>query len=164
MKYALSNEMFVQISSTKYYKTPVKGMWKNKNRLLFDYKYCISGKTGYTKKAKRTLVTASKKNDTTLICVTFNYGDDFFFHKQKYESYFSSYRYVLFLKKGINNLIDINIESNEDIGMFVPIKEVGIKKYIVYKDEGYIRIYYLSKEGRIIKEKIAKNIKIISPS
>ena len=164
MKYALSNEMFVQISSTKYYKTPTKGMWKNKNRLLFDYKYCISGKTGYTKKAKRTLVTASKKNDTTLICVTFNYGDDFFFHKQKYESYFSSYRYVLFLKKGINNLIDINIESNEDIGMFVPIKEVGIKKYIVYKDEGYIRIYFLSKEGRIIKEKIAKNIKIISPS
>ena len=164
MKYALSNEMFVQISSTKYYKTPVKGMWKNKNRLLFDYEYCISGKTGYTKKAKRTLVTASKKNDTTLICVTFNYGDDFSFHKQKYESYFSSYRYVLFLKKGINNLIDINIESNEDIGIFVPIKEVGIKKYIVYKDEGYIRIYYLSKEGRIIKEKIAKNIKIISPS
>ena len=46
MKYALSNEMFVQISSTKYYKTPVKGMWKNKNRLLFDYEYCISGKTG----------------------------------------------------------------------------------------------------------------------
>ena len=48
--------------------------------------------------------------------------------------------------------------------MFVPIKEVGIKKYIVYKDEGYIRIYYLSKEGRIIKEKMVKNIKIISPS
>ena len=44
MKYALSNEMFVQISSTKYYKTPVKGMWKN--ILLFDYEYCISGKTG----------------------------------------------------------------------------------------------------------------------
>ena len=72
----------------------------------------------------------------------------------------NSYR----LLRLVNNLIDINIESDEDIGMFVPIKEVGIKKYIVYKDEGYIRIYYLSKEGRIIKEKIAKNIKIISPS
>lgn len=162
MRYALSNEMFVKISSTKYYKTPTKGTWKNKNRLLFEYKNCISGKTGYTKKAKRTLVTASKHKDATLICVTFNYGDDFTFHKNKYESYFSSYRYEIFFKKGINNLLDVNIECSSLIGLFIPLNEYGIKKYVIYKDENYVRIYYITKEGRIIKEQIVKDIKIIN--
>ena len=46
MSYCLNNRLFREISSTKYYKTPLKGQWKNKNKLLFDYKYCISGKTG----------------------------------------------------------------------------------------------------------------------
>ena len=46
MSYCLNNRLFREISSTKYYKCPLKGKWKNKNKLLFDYEYCIGGKTG----------------------------------------------------------------------------------------------------------------------
>ena len=39
--------------------------WKNKNKLLSTYEYNIGGKTGFTEKARRTLVTASQKDEKT---------------------------------------------------------------------------------------------------
>ena len=116
MAYCLNNPLFREISSTKYYKTPLKGQWKNKNKLLFDYDYCISGKTGYTKKARRTLVTASEKEVQLLVCCTFNCGSDFSFHKRMYENIYNNYYYFVLLNKGKNIINDYVIYSDRLIG------------------------------------------------
>jgi len=46
MSYCLENELFCQIINTETYKSPLKGMWINKNKLLRQYEYCLGGKTG----------------------------------------------------------------------------------------------------------------------
>lgn len=94
MKYAMNNEEFKRITSTKEYtvKTNKKTyIWYNKNKLLSMYKYTTGGKTGYTKKAHRTLVTSASKNNHNLIIVTLNESDDFNFHKNMYEIYFNKF-------------------------------------------------------------------------
>ena len=62
-RYCCQNPLFNKIVKTKEYKRlDGKGYWHNKNRLLKEYPYCVGGKTGYTKKAKRTLITRAIKN------------------------------------------------------------------------------------------------------
>ena len=103
MKYANNNYDFREIDSTK--KITVKTnkntyIWHNKNKLLYSYKYATGGKTGYTIRAKRTLVTSASKNDVNLICVTFVDKDDFNTHKKIYEYGFNNYkRYRIINKK-----------------------------------------------------------------
>ena len=76
-------------------------VWKNKNRLLTElYQYCTGGKTGYTKKAKRTLVTTASKNGMELIAVTLNGPDDWNDHIAMYETAFSQYDYIKILSEG----------------------------------------------------------------
>ncbi|MCD8027993.1 MAG: serine hydrolase [Erysipelotrichaceae bacterium] len=92
MSYCSQNPIFNDIvSQTNYQREDGNGTWTNKNKLLFMYEYCVGGKTGYTQKAKRTLVTRAIKNDVSLVIVTFNCGDDFSFHQQKYEECFDKY-------------------------------------------------------------------------
>lgn len=101
-KYAMNNENYRRIVSTKEiivkssYKTY---KWINKNKLLHSYENCTGGKTGYTEKAKRTLVTTATKNEMNLIVVTFNDGNDFADHKELYEKYFNNYERVKVLDK-----------------------------------------------------------------
>lgn len=102
MCYCSENALFNDIVSKKTYKREDGGgTWKNKNRLLSEYDYCVGGKTGFTKKAKRTLVTRAVKNDMSLVIVTFQCGNDFEFHKDMYEECFEKYSRILILPKGI---------------------------------------------------------------
>ncbi|HAB66198.1 MAG TPA: D-alanyl-D-alanine carboxypeptidase [Firmicutes bacterium] len=101
-QYAMKNKEYQRIVKTKEimvkssYKTY---SWTNKNKLLHSYKYCTGGKTGYTKKAHRTLVTTATKNDMNLIVVTFNDGNDFKDHHDLYEKYFNNYERIKVLDK-----------------------------------------------------------------
>lgn len=52
----------------------------NHNKLLWRYEGCIGLKTGYTQKAGRTLVSAARRGETTLIAVTLNDGNDWADH------------------------------------------------------------------------------------
>lgn len=102
MSYCTQNPIFNDIIMKETYKREDGGgTWHNKNRLLSEYEYCVGGKTGFTKKAKRTLVTRAIKNDISLVIVTFNCGNDFEFHKEKYEECFEKYQKILVLPKGI---------------------------------------------------------------
>lgn len=82
--YAMSNSIFYEIVNTKEYRCLENKVWINKNKLIRSYEYCDGGKTGYTKKAKRTLVTGAKYDTTELCIVTFNCGGDFSYHKKLY--------------------------------------------------------------------------------
>ncbi|MDE6952656.1 MAG: D-alanyl-D-alanine carboxypeptidase [Erysipelotrichales bacterium] len=102
MSYCSQNAIFNDIVSKKTYKREDGGgTWKNKNRLLNDYEYCVGGKTGFTKKARRTLITRAIKDDISLIIVTLNCGNDFEFHEKMYEECFEKYKKILVLPKGI---------------------------------------------------------------
>ena len=114
-KYAMNNNDYKRIVSTKEiivkssYKTY---KWINKNKLLRSYEYCTGGKTGYTEKARRTLVTTASKNDMNLIVVTFNDGNDFNDHKELYEKYFNKYKRVIVLDKDDDYGKDIKLKNN----------------------------------------------------
>lgn len=109
MRYANSLPLFKKIVSTKKHivvtdeKTYV---WRNKNKLLYSYKYTTGGKTGYTDKARRTLVTSASKDGLNLIVVTLNDGNDFKNHKELYEYGFNNYKMVKVFDK--NNVKKYN--------------------------------------------------------
>lgn len=102
MSYAMQNEEFKKIVGTKEIKIKTNMhnyIWKNKNKLLSTYKYTTGGKTGFTEKAKRTLVTTASKNRVNLTAVTLADGDDFNDHKSLYEEAFNQYNNYRILKK-----------------------------------------------------------------
>ncbi|KMY54657.1 D-alanyl-D-alanine carboxypeptidase [Bacillus sp. FJAT-27231] len=105
-RYAMKNAEYRKISGTEVYRSPDPDgewdrIWYNKNRLLTEkYKYCTGGKTGYTKKAKRTLVTTATKGDLDLIAVTLNAPDDWNDHIYLYEQGFLKYDPKIILQKG----------------------------------------------------------------
>ncbi|MCD7950479.1 MAG: D-alanyl-D-alanine carboxypeptidase [Erysipelotrichaceae bacterium] len=116
MSYCSQNPIFNDIVSTiSYQREDGGGTWTNKNKLLSMYEYCVGGKTGYTQKAKRTLVTRAIKDDVSLVIVTFNCGDDFTFHQQKYEECFDKYHSILTLSKGIYNYHGHSFLITEDL-------------------------------------------------
>ena len=161
MKYANTLFDFREITSTKkrVVKTNYKTYsWTNKNKLLFDYRYTTGGKTGYTTKAKRTLVTSASKNDINLIVVTFNDKNDFKTHEELYEYGFNNYRKILVLNKRkirvdnnkyknklyIKNNYYYLIKENEE--KFIKKKAI-LYKSIKYKNKvGYLDIFFKNKK------------------
>lgn len=153
MSYCMENEMFCKIVSSKSYKNKIKGVWENKNKLLRKYKYCLGGKTGYTYKAKRTLINCAEKDDQRLIVVTFNCGSDFDFHKFLFEKYFDNYFYLKYLDKGNNYIDNYIIYSEKVIGLRLSKeKELrGIKKYYINTTANELNISFIYYDGEIIK-------------
>lgn len=116
MSYAMKNEEFRKITSTKSHtvKTNMNTYkWKNKNKLLNSYKYTTGGKTGFTKKAKRTLVTSASKNNLNLVVVTINDGSDFNDHQKLYEEAFETYTNYKILKKGTTSILGEDYYEND---------------------------------------------------
>ena len=139
--YAMKNKEYRKIVSTQKYKVSTNKnnyLWKNKNKLLKIYKYATGGKTGYTKKAKRTLVTTASNKSINLVAVTLNDGNDFKDHMKLFDYAFNTYdkckilksgkiniynekyykNYILYLKKDFNYILDkdekeiINLKYN----------------------------------------------------
>lgn len=151
MSYALKNDKFKEIIGTKrrVVKSSYKTYdWYNKNKLLTDYKYTIGGKTGFTKKARRTLVTAAKKDDKTIIVVTLNDPNDFVDHKNLYESNFKKYNLVTILNKDLFNIKDVKYNGK------VYIKD-DFKMLLTKSEENKVLIdYEMNKNGNYNDEDI----------
>jgi serine-type D-Ala-D-Ala carboxypeptidase (penicillin-binding protein 5/6) len=119
MRYAMHNETFREISGTKVYYAPDpehdwERKWRNKNRLLTElYEYCTGGKTGYTKRAHRTLVTTASKDGENLIAVTLNASDDWNDHITMFEYGFKQYNMVGILEEGTIKAIDQKFYKNK---------------------------------------------------
>ena len=107
--YAMKLEDYKTITSTKKYTlTTNKNVysWINKNKLLSIYKYTTGGKTGFTEIAKRTLVSTATKNNTNLVVVTLNDGNDWQDHQNLFEYGFSNYTNLKILEKGNITIYD----------------------------------------------------------
>lgn len=97
--YALKNEEFAKIAKTKRKTAPLEGenwdrVWHNKNKLLYMYPYADGVKTGYTKRAKRTLVSSATKDGHQLVAVTLNAPDDWNDHIKLFEYGFNQFTKV----------------------------------------------------------------------
>lgn len=147
MSYAMKNEIFKEITSTKHYmaKTNYKTYdWYNKNKLLTNYKYTTGGKTGYTEKAYRTLVTSASKDNKNLTVVTLNQRDDFAIHQSLYEEYFAKYKLVKILDKN-KFMIEENGYIEKDINMLLTDDEIKRIKIEVKKiDDSTNRLGYVT--------------------
>lgn len=135
-KYAYQNKDFKKIFGTK--KAVVKSntktySWTNKNKLIHRYDFITGGKTGFTQKARRTLVTTAEKDNMALVIVTLNDPNDFQDHISLYEKVFEAYQAELVLPKnnfkiqGDNYYQKYQLYINNDV--YVPIKE-NEKKYL----------------------------------
>ena len=159
MQYSLKNEIFRKITSTKEYKSKNHGTWLNKNKLIRQYEYTSGGKTGFTTKARRTLVTSAKKGDAELIVVTLDCGGDFSFHKEMYEKYFNNYKTFKLLKNGSNMFEEYELICEKDI--YVTLEKEKLKQseviYVISSDTAKI-VLTQEKEEVIGECKVKKNI------
>lgn len=92
--YANTLEEYRKISGTKKYALQGETksyLWYNRNKLLETYKFATGGKTGYTPRAGRTLVTTATKDFLNLTAVTLNDPDEYTSHENMYEYAFNNY-------------------------------------------------------------------------
>lgn len=169
MSYAIDNDTFREISGTKRHVVTTNYKtydWHNKNKLLSSYKYTIAGKTGFTKLARRTLVTAALKDDKRLVVVTLNDPDDFSNHKYLYEKNFKKYNKANLLKKGKitvdNNPFYDNLYIDKDISILLTSEEekkveinYELDKKENFQDDEVVGKVLIKLDGKVIgKESI----------
>ncbi len=92
--YAWKNATYREISGTKKYIAKTEGktyLWYNRNKLLTLYDYAVGGKTGYTPKAGRTLVTNASKDQLNLTAVTLNDPNEYDSQMNMYDYAFANF-------------------------------------------------------------------------
>lgn len=171
-KYAMSYEDYRQIVKTKSHtvKTNKKTyLWKNKNKLLSE-DYITGGKTGYTEKAKRTLVSTATSDNMDFIVVTIKDSDDWNTHKDLYNYAFNNYASYRVLNKNHFEVVgDTYYNGNFYIknNVYLPLKKEELPKLIGkieleqkknYKDNDCVGNYLIYLDNQLLyKEKIYIN-------
>lgn len=165
-RYAMKYEEYRKIVGTKKHtvKTNKKTyIWHNKNKLLSE-DYITGGKTGYTEKAKRTLVSTGSSNNMNFIVVTIKDSDDWNTHKELYNYAFSNYTaYLVLNKKNFNVIGDNYYKGNFYIknNVYLPFKndEVGnligkieLKKKKNYKNNDKVGKYLIYLNDKLLYE------------
>ncbi len=92
--YCIKNPVFRDICSTQnkkidFIKPDITATFSNHNKLLNSCEGVFGIKTGFTKKSGRCLVSACKRDEVTLVCVTLNAGDDWNDHRKLYDLSFT---------------------------------------------------------------------------
>lgn len=141
--YAVKLDEYKEIVGTKQHivKTNKRTyLWINKNKLLFSYEYTTGGKTGFTQRAKRTLVTTASRDELNLVVVTLNDGNDFLDHKRLFEYGFDNYYRQQLLKKGSINLHDkvyygkYNLKINNDYSCVLDNNDKVFLQFDLYNE------------------------------
>lgn len=157
--YASKNETFLTISSLhskKVTSSRTTYNFINKHKLVYsDEEFCW-GKTGYTKKSKRILVSNYVSDEKNVIVVTINDSNDWAHHKSLVNN-LDVYDFKTIVEKGIyDTKLDITyyIYIKEDI--ILPLKEEEYNKtrivFKLYTDKAMLYIYF--QDEVIIKKQI----------
>ena len=148
-KYAMENAVFREIFATKNYTTKSSYKtysWTSKNKLIHNYDFITGGKTGFTEKARRTLVTTGSNNNINLVIVTLNDPNDFADHLALYEQIFREYEAVLVIDKDNFSIKQDNVYQDDTLyvmeDVYIPVtkEEKNDLKihYELYKDNTYV--------------------------
>ena len=162
MKYAIKNKDFLNITSARNYKID-KYIWPNKNKLLKEYKYLISGKIGFTKASGQVFVSAARKDGKTLIIASIDESDKFNLHKRLYEKYFEMYERYKILDMNtfsfkVNNKNNYHYYIMNDYYMLLKKNEIEKLKIKINltKNQEKVHIYVGNEEIESIKLKKLK--------
>jgi len=155
--YALKNDVFAKIVSTKYF-APCG--WKNKNKMLYNYSGANGVKTGYTVKAGRCLVTSAQRENMWLVCVVLNCPDMYERSASLLNDAFGNFSYECVYEELAENVPSSvkgkNVTVGENKKFFYPLREeerslISVEKTLpeklclpVKKGErvGNIKIYF----------------------
>lgn len=131
---AMRNDIFADIVSTKKYtftsESGIERTFVNHNRLLWTLDGCIGGKTGYTQKAGRCLVSATKFGDIFFVAVTLSDGNDWRDHETLHNYARSLYQTRVLADTGTEfgsiliiggNSDSVTLVSREPLEVAVPI-------------------------------------------
>ncbi len=142
MSYAMENDVFREITGTKKHAAKTKNnnyLFINKHKLVNNFSFVTGGKTGYTKSAKRTLVTTAKKGDLELIVVSMNGPNDWKDHLNLFEYGFSKYEAIKLIDKkefkAKNYLYDYIPYIEKDI--YVPLSDQDRASYSIILNREY---------------------------
>ncbi|PAD24441.1 D-alanyl-D-alanine carboxypeptidase [Niallia circulans] len=141
-RYAMNNDTYKKIAGTKSYRSESTNnewdrVWRNKNKLLTSlYEHSTGGKTGYTKRAKRTLVSTAEKDGVEYIAVTLNDPDDWDDHINMFETAFKTYKKVQVLEEGKIKTVNNKFYKNK-----VYIKS-DLEYPVTEKEEDLFKVEY----------------------
>ena len=170
-KYAMENETFREIFATKNYSVKTNKnsySWTNKNRLLHEYDFITGGKTGFTKKARRTLVTTASSNNIDLVVVTLNDPNDFEDHLTLYTEIFKKYEAIKVLDKKNFKIKEDTEYKNDTLyikdDVYIPVlkeekNSISIK-YELFKNNNYMNGDVVGSAKIYIKEELVKEVNI----
>ncbi len=137
-QYAMNNVIYREINNTSVHKAETKDgkyfVWSNKHRLIKGYEFVIGGKTGYTKLAKRTLVSVAKKENMELIVVTLNGPDDWHDHLKLFEYGFTEFNLRTIIEKGIFEVKQLDQIFYLDDKITFPMKDDEIDDFKIVID------------------------------
>ena len=160
--YANKILLYKEITTTKYHdvKTNIKSYsWINRNKLVFNYPYFVSGKTGYTPSAGKTLVSTSKKDNLELTIVSLDDNNHYENHINIYNKMFSEYKNYLLISKDFFNTNYPNLYIKEDI--YFPLanneKELVDYKLVISNTDTSSIIVTLNDEEVLKKEVYKKD-------
>ncbi len=170
--YGYKNELFRNILKTKEYRTSSDKKsyyFKNRTEILNMYPKTTGGKTGYTPRAGRLLVSSASNNNLNLVIASRGNSYGYKTHINMYEDIFSKYKNYLILDKNrFNQKTDLNGTLYIKNSFKYPLTDEernNIRKVLVYnKDKkDYVAdiIIYLADE-EIYKEKVYLKEKKIS--
>lgn len=101
LRLALQDDEFKKIASAKSFTPKERNVqWRNKHKLMHFEDNAVAGKTGYTKRAGRTLITYFEKDKKEIIIVTLNNSNDWKFHVDVANKVFATYDSVKVVEKG----------------------------------------------------------------
>lgn len=170
--YALENKDFYEITSKKKTEVPfiepneIRTLY-NENKMLKRYEGCIGIKTGFTRLAGRCLVSAAERNNTRLVAVTLNAGDDWNDHEKLLDYGFSKVETVFFDNKDYFVLPIVGATVNETTAFAKEKISVTVAKSDKDKIEKIVEVpsflYAPIKQGQVVgKVKYKLNNKILA--
>ncbi|QHT46916.1 D-alanyl-D-alanine carboxypeptidase [Bacillus sp. SB49] len=135
MSYAMKNETFKEVTGSEMYRSKNRDYaWMNKNKLLTQYYDPTNGgKTGYTKKAGRTLVSSAEKDGMQLIAVTLQASDDWNDHERMYEWGFENFESVTLQKEGTVEVGGTSFYIPRDLVVPLTLNEKEDVKAVFYR-------------------------------
>ena len=134
--YALQNDLFARVVSTKHYTFAGEGITRqitNHNRMLFSYQGTIGVKTGFTKATGRCLVSAAERDGVMLIAVTLSAPDDWNDHAALLDYGFSRLEKRLLLRE---NEISLTLPVVGGVASCVAVTNAKDASVVLPKGQG----------------------------
>lgn len=160
---AMMNDEFARIAGSsalqvEFIEPEQRVSYTNHNKLLRIYEGCIGIKTGFTKKAGRTLVSAARREGTTLIAVTLNAPDDWDDHTAMFDYGFETVKTVQMGGEALPETLPVagsdkqgvTLRMGQRLSMTLPIEQAqGVESRVLLPRFLYAPVMAGERVGRV---------------